>query len=498
MSSPVSLGRRLSDLAADHPQRIAVVMANAASGVIHEHTFAELDRAANRCARLLAQRGIAQGAVVAIALPNSFDYFIANFACWKLGACVFPLRWDLPAWERDRLLAVAAPKLLIGGNTTAEAVPQLSRDELANGEALDDSPLPDVVPTPFRMNATGGSTGTPKIVVSRLPGAVVPDQVFGPNAAALRLAPFQVQLIAGPLYHFGPSSNAILGLMAGHTLVVLDGFDPRLTLALIERHRVQIGMLVPTMLYRLLELPEAANADFSHVLRLTIAGAKCADWLLRRAIDLFGGDHVWTGYGGTENIGTTTISGNEWLAHPGSVGRGLNTDIRILDDAGRELPPGEIGGIWMRITGLERPLFDYLGGVVPQVTTDGFSTLGDLGWLDGEGYLYIADRRTDMFVSGGANVYPAEVESVLLEHPEVVDVVVVGLPDDEWGARAHAILVVRDPRQPPADESFRHHCRERLARYKVPKAFEIVPTLPRDQLGKIRRSQLRDERATAG
>jgi bile acid-coenzyme A ligase len=497
MPHTVSYGRRLTDLAEQHPHRPAVIIAT--PGAAEESlSFLELEQRANRLARLFQQRGIGQSSVVALALKNSSAYFVASFATWKLGACVFPLRWDLPDWERERLLEVAKPHLLVG-DLAPGATTVLSPNDFQQGDGLDSGPLPDVVAQPFRMNATGGSTGTPKIVVSRLPGIVNPEAPWGPIAKTLCLEPGQVQLVAGPLYHFGPSSNAIGGLLGGHTLVVLTGFEPAHTLEMIARYRVQIGMLVPTMLYRIMQLPDLANGDrashhLASVVRLSIAGAKCPDWLLRKAIETFGADKIHTGYGGTENIGSTSVSGRDWLTHPGTVGRGNFTDIKILDDNGGELPTGEVGEIWMRHQGLATPLFEYRGGATTKLTEDSYASLGDLGWVDEEGYLYIADRRTDMFVSGGANVYPAEVEAALLEHPSVADVAVVGLPDDEWGARGHAILVLHGDRPPVDTEALKEHCHSRLARYKIPKSFEFVAGLPRDTLGKIRRSQLREER----
>jgi bile acid-coenzyme A ligase len=202
-------------------------------------------------------------------------------------------------------------------------------------------------------------------------------------------------------------------------------------------------------------------------------------------------------YGSTENAGLSRIRGDEWLTHPGSVGRPFNSEFRILDEAGRELPPGEVGEIYGRSTASPGPTFAYVGAPA-RSTADGFASVGDLGWLDAEGYLYIADRRSDMLITGGANVFPAEVEAALLEHPGVADAAVIGLPDPEWGQRVHALWQARDPERPPAVEALREHCRARLSAYKVPKSFECVTALPRSEAGKLSRPALVEARTQTG
>jgi bile acid-coenzyme A ligase len=202
-------------------------------------------------------------------------------------------------------------------------------------------------------------------------------------------------------------------------------------------------------------------------------------------------------YGSTENHGLSRISGSEWLAHPGSVGRPHNSEFKILDEAGNELPPGEIGEIFGRPLGATALGFQYVGATA-RSTADGFASVGDLGWKDEDGYLYIADRRVDMVISGGANVFPAEVESALLEHSGVADAAVIGLPDPEWGQRLHALWQARDPAAPPSGEELLAHCRARLVAYKVPRSFERVDSLPRSEAGKLNRQALVDARRPEG
>ncbi|HYV89273.1 MAG TPA: feruloyl-CoA synthetase, partial [Candidatus Polarisedimenticolia bacterium] len=194
-----------------------------------------------------------------------------------------------------------------------------------------------------------------------------------------------------------------------------------------------------------------------------------------------------------ERIGSTIATGVEWLAHEGTVGKAVGCTLKILDPDGRELPPGEVGDIFMKSTISAKP-FEYLGAAPPKTTPDGYATFGDMGWVDKDGYLYIADRRVDMIISGGANVYPAEVETALSEHPKVADAVVIGLPDEEWGRRVHAIIEPAEGAV-PGEAELKEYCRARLAAYKVPKSFEFVAKMPRSAAGKVNRGTLTAERA---
>jgi bile acid-coenzyme A ligase len=199
-------------------------------------------------------------------------------------------------------------------------------------------------------------------------------------------------------------------------------------------------------------------------------------------------------YGGSEGHGLCMTTGDQWLLHPGTVGQPLDAEVKILDEHGKELPTGEIGEIYMRNKS-SGPSYQYIGIPTPEGTPEGFGSFGDMGYVDEDGFVYIADRRRDMIVTGGANVYPAEVEAVITEHRGVLDVVVVGLPDPEWGHRVHAIVQPTDPEHAPDADELRAHCKARLAAYKVPKDFEIVARIPRSAAGKVNRSALVDERS---
>lgn len=483
-----SLGRSITETATDRPDETALVFADG-DAPPRSYTWGELDRRSNQIARLLADHGLGQGGVVGVALSNSPEHVLSTIAGWKVGACVVPLRWDLPTWERDRVLAVLDPTVLVADWTDAP-YPALGPSELAAAEALDDGELPDRVPNPATGIATGGSTGTPKIVIRATPGerdAWVP-------LADRRLLRHErnVHLVASPLYH---TNGFVLGqsaLLCGDQVVLMARFDPALVLDLIEQYRVDAVTMVPTMLARIARVPGVAERDFSGLSYVRAGGGPCPPWLARTWIDLVGPDRFLIGYGASERIGGTTITGREWLDHPGSVGRPVGVSVRIVGDDGRDRPTGEVGDIYMRAAEETRwPPFEYRGAQPASVTDGGFIGVGDVGWLDDDGYLYVADRRTDLIVSGGANVYPAEVEAALGEHPQVADVVVIGLPDPEWGQRVHAVVQPADPDRPPEPGELADFCRARLAAYKVPKTWESRDALPRTEAGKINRGALR-------
>jgi bile acid-coenzyme A ligase len=476
LSFPAAFARHV----ASDPDALAVVCEGRAV------TRADFDRRSNRLARAFAACGVGLGDLVCIALPNSVAFLEAAWAAWKLGAVPQPLSARLPVAERDALTLLADPRLVIG-------VPEGSlgdRAYLPEGfepaASLSDAPLPDRTAPHGQAIASGGSTGRPKLIVDANPARFDPDSAhYGIDAGAVVLVP-------GPLFHTGPFLNAREALLRGASVVLMTRFDAEEFLRLIARHRVAWVNVVPTMLHRIWRLPDAVkrSADLSSLVRVVTSGAPCAPWLMRAWIEWLGPDRLFEAYGGTERIGGTLISGREWLAHPGSVGKPTGgRRVRILDPEGCELPPGEIGEVFMLPPGGQGSTYRYVGAD-SRATADGWESLGDMGFLDADGYLYLVDRRTDMIVTGGENVYPAEVEASLDACPGVRSCAVIGLPDDDLGQRIHAI-VEADPELEPA---LRAHLVARLARYKIPRSFEFVATALRDDAGKVRRSALRAER----
>ena len=478
----MSHGARLGELAAERPSTPAIVFVSR-SGAETSVTWLDLERESNRAAQHLWALGGTQGSFVAVVLPNSIAHYIVALAAWKIGACVVPLNPLSPEPERAALLELAKPGLVID-----------DWEVFAGGiEAFPATRLPDIASQPGLAIGTGGSTGRPKIVVDPNPWARVPGVIAWLEAWA-GLAVDQVQLVAGPLYHNAPFNWSHRGLFQGNRLIVMEHFDAALAVDLIERHAVNFAFVVPTMMARIARLSDIRRRDLSSIQSIFHSGASCPAWVKREWIELIGGRRVREAFGGTEIVGCTVIDGDEWLEHPGSVGKPFATDMLILDETGLDVPPGEVGEIFMRRRDVTGPTYEYLGAPPARAARDGYQSLGDLGWIDADGYLHIADRRVDMIVTGGANVYPAEVEAALSEHPGVVDVAVIGLPHADWGRAVHAIVQPADIDDPPEITDLEQHMRARVAPYKAPKSYEFVAALPRNEAGKLRRAELARER----
>lgn len=482
MSEPagVAFGPRLRQLAEADPDGVALVVV-APDGSEQVLTYGDLEQGANRWCRALLASGADAGTRVALAVPNSVDFVLAALGTWKAGAVPVPVRYDLPQWERDRVLEVVAASVVLD----AERLSALR--ELAAQQ--DAGPVPDAMSPQINGICSSGSTGVPKVIVNERPALWTPalSQPFLAQWEPTELP--QVILVPAPMYH----TNGFVTLnflMGGDRLVVLQKFDAALMLDVIERHRITTFTATPTMLQRIAQVEGVAQRDLSSVHWILQGAAVMPPTLLRTWFDLLAPKKVVMAYGMTENLGLTALRGDEWIEHPGSVGRGFReTELKILDSNGQQVPVGEIGDIYLRspMTGT----YSYRGGAALLPTTqDGFGTAGDMGRLDDEGFLYIVDRRVDMIVTGGANVFPAEIESALSDHPGIADVVVIGLQDDQWGRRVHAVVEPAQPQAPVTAEQVIAYAKSRLAGYKVPKTVELVDVIPRSAATKVSRSAM--------
>ena len=466
-------------------------------------TWRELDTQSKQLATLFHQEGVGPDSVLAIALPTCLQHYAATIAGWRLGACILPLNPDLPLLERQAILEVVQRwrRLTVIGSWSLSGIAQIGPERLENLTGVAPYPAKQVIPLPGKAIASGGSTGLPKIIVDPKPWAHVPRQWGALSRVGLREA--QTQLVVGSLYHNVGFFLTHVGLFEGHTLVVPRRFTAALAADLIERHAVQFAGFLPIMLQRIAKLPDIGKRDFSSLEGLYHSGGTCPEWVKRLWLTKVSAHKMWELYGSTEECGLVMENGAEWLERPRSVGRPYYSQVLVLDDEKRPVPAGVVGEIHMRnafeATTLgehwpQDPGFSYVGAPPAKHAYGDFTSVGDLGSLDSEGYLYLADRRVDLIKSGGINIYPAEIESALSAHAAVQDVVVFGVPDPEWGQRVHALVRPAVwPTTLTADEldSF---CRERLTAYKAPKTYEFCQVFPRDSSGKIRRSALRSER----
>jgi len=455
-------------------------------------TWAELDQRSTRRASALKSLGVGRNDIVVLGLPNGNELFEWTFAIWKLGATPSMVSWRLPLHEFRAILQIARPKAVVASDlgliSALGALP--ASFGIVEGH---DAPIVSQVGDHWKAMTSGGSTGRPKVIIDHMASAVDPD------ATVMAMPKDKVMLNPGPCYHNAPFASCHIALFSGNAVVGMPRFDAEEALRLIDQYRVAWVTLVPTMMNRIWQLPEETRTrfDISSLDRVWHMAAPMPAWLKDHWIQWIGPERLWELYGGTERQGLTVISGVEWLAHRGSVGKPVGCEVRILTELGEAARPGEVGEIFLRPNAGAGSTYHYLGAD-SKSTNDGFESIGDFGWLDDDGYLYISDRRTDLILSGGANIYPAEVENALMEHPGVEVAVVIGLPDDDMGALAHAIVKRNERAASPVTEAeLTGFLSERLVRYKIPRSMEFTADQLRDDAGKVRRSQLRQERVDA-
>jgi acyl-CoA synthetase (AMP-forming)/AMP-acid ligase II len=491
------------------PEKPALVMG--ASGEIV--TYRELEARSCRLARVFRAAGLGPGDHVALLMENHPRFLEACWAAQRAGLYYTPINWHLGAAEAAHIVNDCGARVLVTSvarhevaAALAAATPRVERRFAVGGplpgheryeEALARVPAEPLADERegAPMLYSSGTTGSPKgIVPPRI------DAAFGtpPMVAALnqRLYGFDagsVYLSPAPLYHSAPLNFSMMVQRVGGTVVVMERFDPREALALIGRHRVTHSQWVPTMFVRLLRLPVEARARFdlaSH--RVAIhAAAPCPVEVKDAMIDWWG-PILYEYYSATERPGITCLRPDEWPAHRGSVGRAVLGEVHVLDDAGRELPPGGVGTVYFA----NGPRFEYHGD--PGLTrasrsAQGWTTVGDVGYLDADGFLYLTDRKNFMIISGGVNIYPQEVENVLAAHPQVLDVAVLGVPNPEFGEEVKAVVQPVDPQAagPALAEALIAWCRERLAHYKCPRSVDFAAELPRLPTGKLYKQALR-------
>ncbi|MDA8952844.1 AMP-binding protein [Pseudomonadales bacterium] len=450
-------------------------------------TWGELDRQTNRLARAYEALGVGQDDFVTIALPNGIEFFKSTIATWKVGATPQPVSAKLPKFERDQIVDVGNPKLIAGVPDGSHEGYQTLPTGYEPDPALSDAQLPEKIASSFKAMTSGGSTGRPKLIVTTAPA------VWDIDSDRLHTQIQGSMLIPGPLYHNGPFVWAMSAFFRGCQITITTRFDAEETLALIEQQQIDIVYMVPTMMQRIWNLPEEVRTrcDLSSLKVLWHLAAPCPAWLKEAFIGWLGAEVIWELYGGTEAQGGTVISGPEWVTHRGSVGRPNETcEIIVVNEAGERLPPNEIGEVFLRPLTGQGSTYRYIGAEAKAID-GGFESIGDMGYFDEDGYLYLADRQTDMILSGGANIYPAEVEAAIDSFPGVRSSAAIGLPHEDLGNYVHAIVDAPDG---IVEADLLNHLAERLVRYKIPRTIEFSNEPMRDDAGKVRRKSLRQDR----
>jgi long-chain acyl-CoA synthetase len=500
----------LWNIAAGAPDSLAVVEPD--GGTV---SYAELAARADQYGRGLQALGLRPGDCVAGMLPNSTEALALFFAAVQTGLYVVPVNWHLAAAEvayilsdsgaaafvaHERFAAVAAEAAELAG---IKENARFAAGEIPGFTALaalgaDSTGRPEPRTAGAPMVYTSGTSGRPKGVRRALTGED-PDQP--PLAAGWFFGIFglkpldgNVHLCCSPLYHTAVLNFATISLQVGHPVILMDGFDAEELLRLVEKHRVTHSHMVPTQFRRLLALPAETRAryDVSSWRCAIHSAAPCPPDVKRQMLDWWG--PVVTEYYAASEGGGTVITGSQWLARPGSVGLPWpGSEVLILDDEGNDVPAGQTGLVYMK---MGTSTFDYYKDEAKTLASRarGMFTVGDIGYLDADGYLFICDRKSDMIISGGVNIYPAEIESALAAHPAVGDVAVFGIPHEDWGEEIKAVVQPAAGVEPgPAlTAELLAFAGGKLARFKLPRTIDYVPELPRDPNGKLYKRRLRD------
>jgi long-chain acyl-CoA synthetase len=475
----------------------------------------ELAAASHRLVHALRARGLARGDVVAMLLPNGAPALEVLLAAMQAGWYITPINTHLAPPEIAYILRDSGARAFVAhAELAAHAVRAADEAELPAQARIAVGALPGFAPyeevkreqpatLPDErcagqfMQYTSGTTGRPK-GIKRALIPMDPDAMAGLQAAHLArfgiaLGGDGVHLCTSPMYHTAPLAFSWFSLHFEHAVVLMEQWDPERALELIERHRVTTTHMVPTQFHRLLLLPEEVRRrhDCRSLRSVLHAAAPCPVETKRRMLAWWG-PVIYEYYGATEG-GGTLVTPQEWLARPGTVGRAWQgAEVRVLDDEGKECPAGGIGTVYLKLL----QDFAYKGDEEKTRANrrGDFFTVGDVGYLDAEGYLFLCDRKIDMIISGGVNVYPAEIEAVLLAHPKVGDAAVFGIPDEDWGEQVKAVIEPA-PGAVPGEALAREildFCTERLAKYKCPRSIDFTDALPRDPNGKLYKRKLRD------
>jgi long-chain acyl-CoA synthetase len=497
-------------VAARHPERPALIDADG-----KRHTAGELLAACNRVANGLRAQGLGPGDTLATVLANETAMVEVVLAAAQIGLYLVPINRNLTAAEIGYIVSDSEAKLVVAGSEAADAVARAREEsgwrdvalfstgsepgfrsyaELSAGQSSD---APGERKAGVIMNYTSGTTGRPKGVRRPLP-PISPDELGGRYAMFLKLFGIPtgegVHLVVSPLYHTAVLNFCTYHLHNGDAVVLMDKWTPEGMLATIERERVTSSHMVPTHFSRLLALPDAAKQahDLSSLRHMIHSAAPCPVEVKRRMLEWWG-PRIFEYYAASEGGGTLATP-EDWSRKPGTVGKAWPySTIKIYDDSGNECAPGEVGTVYMKMADYK---FEYHKDrkKTDAAWKDGLFTVGDAGYLDADGFLFLCDRKSDMIISGGVNIYPAEIEGVLVTHPKVRDVAVFGIPDDDWGEQVKAVVELHSDvvAGPALVEELRGFCGERLARHKIPRTVDFVAALPRDPNGKLFKRKLRD------
>lgn len=483
----VSTGRQIESIAKEKPNEIAIIEISKDDTQVKTITWNELYVKSNQLAWLFKEQGVTNTSTIMVCLPNTIGNILCAYAAWKNGACYLPIAPRSTDAEITTFAEMAKASIVVCDGFHPEGYTCFTEEDLLNRlQAYSEKMPPDTLAVPSRAQTTGGSSGKPKLIKIKRPAGESDESIMSWFYMTGQFFGCR-QLLCGPMFHGAPCSAAFSGLNCGNLMVMPNNFKPAAIEGYIKEYGIECLQLVPTLMHRMIKLDTFNKDDFKSVKALCHTGGYCSAELKEAWIDILGAKNVYEIYSMTEMIGMTVIRGDEWLTHKGSVGKPYGgCKIQVRDELGNVLPTGEVGEIFMTPSGgyLET---EYVGREQLHDTGGGYRSVGDMGYVDKDGYMYFSDRRSDMIVTGGENVFAVDVENVFLQHPDIVDMVVVGIPDPEWGRRIHAVIEAK--REISYDE-FRRFGWKYLLPFKVPKTIEYVDALPRVDSGKLNRNAL--------
>ncbi len=504
----------ISTYAKKFPDKAAVIMAGSGEQV----TFKELDQRSQQIARLWRENGLKAGDHVAVFMENNCYYHAVVWAALRSALYITPVNRYLTAEEAAYVVDDCGARSLVTSSVMGEVANELRQltpkcetyymvGDPAEGYQSFEAAIATQDPHPLDEEKWGmimfyssGTTGRPKGIFRPAPDSSFdsPGFLFGGFAILYRFDETSTYLSPAPLYHSAPLgfSTSVLGV--GGTVIVLEKFDPILALESIEKYQVTHSQWVPTMFTRMLKMPEEERNrfDLSSQEVAIHAAAPCPVEVKRQMIDWWG-PVIYEYWGATEGTGKTMITSEEWLERPGSVGKAVLGTLHICDDEGNELPSGEIGVLYADLPAMP---FEYFGDPAKTKTAvnpehPSWATVGDMGYLDEEGYLYLTDRKSFMIISGGVNIYPQEIENAMIMHPKVGDIAVFGVPNEEFGEEVKAVVQPAEGIAPDEDltKELMNFAREHIAHYKCPRSIDFIEEMPRLPTGKLYKRKLRDQ-----
>jgi bile acid-coenzyme A ligase len=490
----VPVGDRLRQIAETYDAEVAVRTIWGIDNV-REISWAELNRRSDDVAARLLEADIeARPATVLLMTRDAVDHAIGAYGAWKLGLSILPLTPSIGSVEGQQILKDLDRAIRIGESVdwaSDEHIPLV--DEPASDDSLERVRMlagKHMVPDPMLIIASSGSTGVPKLIDVFGKGCFVPGQFLGGLGDVLKRNERRRSLVCSPLNHGAGSAGMYISLFDGGEVSSMAKFDPDVALWAIKEFQIATVGLVPTMMARMLESPRFDKEHLQSLTSMSHTGGICSPAIKMAWIETLGAEKITEIYGSTESVGHTVINGTDWLTHQGSQGKPVNCELMIQDPNGDPVPTGDVGEVFVK------PLVEsvdvehkYMNPNIKMKTRGEWVSVGDLGYVDEDGFLYVVGRVDDLIITGGANVYPDEIEIVLRTMPGVDDCVVVPRPDADLGQRVHAVISLRPGTPEPSQDDFREYLRGRLTPYKVPRTFEVVPSIDRTEAGKVRRKR---------